>query len=503
LLQILLAKATAELIIRFGILSSGAIELQLKCTERLTRHAEALLPVILALAVGLFVQPVSAQQHNYTKTIVDDLAHAQICLENGELDQAKKGFLSIIIRDPQCPEAQTGLGRSYLREGNYVLAEGPLKKALALQPGNANLLNDLGNAAYRQEHYADAISYFKQALDHAGNDAYKVHVNLANALSDAHQLDEAIKHFAAAISLKNDYAPAYNGLAKMYYDNGRYEQAIQQAKEAIARKPDYAMAYYHLGVALAAENKIDEARSAFEQSVKYEKNPQYGADTRRILAKLNAPRAAMPASAIKVLDSDNYLPATPADIDKLLTNRQWAIAEKAIEAEMQQGGDKDPMLWNNLGYSLMHQAGGYPRAKKAFGRAISLKNGNFATANYNLGQLLRLMNDSDGAEVALKRAIENARVGGTTFPLAQNALGLVLKQRGDFKSAESAYKRAIMQSGVDLPVAHYNLAIVLEKTDKTRQAVLEYKAYLRLAPGGLNVKQAQARLSRLLGSEQS
>ncbi len=474
-------------------------KLQTQCTERFTRPAERLLAVSIALGV-LVSEPVLAQKHDVTTATVDDLYQAQIHLDHGELDEAQKGFLKIIAKDPQSSDAQTGLGRTYLREGNFAAAEKPLQEALKLQPGDANLLNDLGNAAYRQEHYAPAIAYFKRALEHAGNDAYKVHVNLANALSDAHQLNEAIKHFAAAISLNSDYAPAYNGLAKMYYDNGHYKDAVQQAREAIARKPDYSMAWYHLGVALAAENKIDEARSAFEESIKYEKNSQYAADTRRILTKLNSAKVA-PASVVKLLDSSNFMPSVaPADVERLLADRQWAAAEKAIESQLQEA-DSDPNLWNNLGFALMHQAGSYVRAKKAYARAIGLKNGNFATANYNLGQLLRLMNDSDGAEAAFKRAIENARVSGTTFPLAQNALGLVLKQRGDFKSAESAYKRAIMQSGVDLPVAHYNLAIVMEKTDKTRQAVVEYRAYLKLAPTGLNVKQAQARLSRLLGNE--
>jgi tetratricopeptide (TPR) repeat protein len=73
----------------------------------------------------------------------------------------------------------------------------------------------------------------------------------------------------------------------------------------------------------------------------------------------------------------------------------------------------------------------------------------------------------------------------------------MLKEKGDYKAADSAYKRAIMQSGVELPVVHYNRAILLEHMDNTREAVQEYKAYLALAPRGLNVKQAEVRLKRL------
>ena len=84
-----------------------------------------------------------------------------------------------------------------------------------------------------------------------------------------------------------------------------------------------------------------------------------------------------------------------------------------------------------------------------------------------------------------------------TCPLANNALGMVLKQLGDNTGALAAYKLAISQAGSDFPVVHYNYAILLEKTDNTREAVNEYKLYLKLAPQGVNVDQAQARLRRL------
>ncbi len=94
-------------------------------------------------------------------------------------------------------------------------------------------------------------------------------------------------------------------------------------------------------------------------------------------------------------------------------------------------------------------------------------------------------------------AIASAKQQRKSCPLAHNALGIVLKQLGDTDGAARSYKLAISQAGTDLPVIHYNYAILLEKTDHTREAVQEYKAYLKLAPQGLSVQQAQARLKRL------
>jgi tetratricopeptide (TPR) repeat protein len=436
--------------------------------------------------VSVCVKPV------FALSLSEELAHGESCLSQGNITEAKRQYLTIVLRDPNCGEAQIGLGRTYLSEGDYKSAEDYLKRALKSKSNDANLLNDLGNAAYRQEHYDDAISYFNKALENSGPDSYKVQTNLGNAYSDAHRLDEAVKHFAAAIALKNDFAPAYNGLSKMYFDNGHYEEAAEKAREAIAHKPDYATAYYHLGLSLAYLKKIPEAKEALEQSLKYEKSQQYAGDTRRIIANLSA--GIVPSARRNAGTGSHYEPAL---IEKMLKGKQWAQAQGAIEVALKQGGDGDPLLWNSLGFSLMHQPGGYQAAKKAFTQALSLRHGNFAEANYNMGQLLRLMNDNAGAEKAFRAAIDNGKANHTPNPLVQNALGLMLKEKGDYKAADSAYKRAIMQSGVELPVVHYNRAILLEHMDNTREAVQEYKAYLALAPRGLNVKQAEVRLKRL------
>jgi predicted TPR repeat methyltransferase len=74
---------------------------------------------------------------------------------------------------------------------------------------------------------------------------------------------------------------------------------------------------------------------------------------------------------------------------------------------------------------------------------------------------------------------------------------LMLRQRGDVKGALAAYRMAIAQSGAELPVAHYNLAILLESSDKSREAVHEYMAYLKLKPHGYNAENARVRLKRL------
>ena len=107
------------------------------------------------------------------------------------------------------------------------------------------------------------------------------------------------------------------------------------------------------------------------------------------------------------------------------------------------------------------------------------------------------MNDNKGAEVAFRKSVEDAKLQKAPCALAQNALGLMLKQRNDLNGADACYRRALMDAGGELPVIHYNRAIVLERLERSRDAVQEYRAYLAKSPNGVNAKQAQLRLHML------
>jgi tetratricopeptide (TPR) repeat protein len=74
---------------------------------------------------------------------------------------------------------------------------------------------------------------------------------------------------------------------------------------------------------------------------------------------------------------------------------------------------------------------------------------------------------------------------------------LVLKQKGDIQGAEVAYKQTISQTKDQLPVVHFNYALLLEKSERSREAIDEYETYLKQAPHGSNVAEARARLKRL------
>ncbi len=181
-----------------------------------------------------------------------------------------------------------------------------------------------------------------------------------------------------------------------------------------------------------------------------------------------------------------------------MRTQEWGRAENELERLLSMPSGQSANRYNNYGYVLSRR-GKFEDAVRAYKKAIELKKGKFPEAHYNLGQALRLNNQTKEAEKEIYIAVQEAQQTNKRFPAALNAYALMLKARGDLKGANNYYHRALMQAADTMPVIHYNFAILLEKTEKSRDAVREYKRYLVLAPTGKNAKQARERLRRLTG----
>lgn len=462
-------------------------------------------------------------------------AHAQI--DAGHFSQARAIINEALKQDRSNPAGLEMLGRSYLMEGNYAQAERTLRQALQYDGHNVAALNNLANTLFRQRKVREAIPYYKRALDlEHGQDARLLN-NLANCYVDLNQLDAATGYFTKALKIEPDSAQTYFGLGRMYYEHDKLDLAESNIENAIHFKSDYASAYYYLGAILAKKGQYDTSITALRTSLQYEKDPHFMGETRSMMEQVeqlknnavNVASAAPPASPGPSFPPPSAPQTPPSTLlgggekppvphaaqplsagvsedkeaavehsNQLLNTRQFAAAQREISGILSRFGD-DPVLWNNLGYARAH-SGDTKAAIDDYNRAIKLRKF-YPNARYNLGQAYRRLGNSNAAEASFRAAIEDASKTQTMCAPAQNALGLMLKQRHDYEGARKAYNMAILQSGDRLAVAHYNLAIVLEKTDHARQAVHEYQLYIKLEPDGRNAHNARVRLNRLLGTD--
>lgn len=85
------------------------------------------------------------------------------------------------------------------------------------------------------------------------------HNNLGDTYIKQGHINEAIKEFKTAISLKPDLGRAYYNLGNAYVEQGHINEAIIEYKTAIRLWPGYADTHYNLGNIYAKQNSLSEA----------------------------------------------------------------------------------------------------------------------------------------------------------------------------------------------------------------------------------------------------
>jgi tetratricopeptide (TPR) repeat protein len=173
-----------------------------------------------------------------------------------EAEQAFKKAVS--INDDSC--AECGLGMVYHLQGRNEEAEKTLKKAAALNPGDACASNQLGRMYYKLERYPEAIEAFRTNVKLNPN-AISYHF-LGNSYLYSNQFEKALTAYDEALRAKPDYVRVYVYIGHAFSHLKRWPEAIDSYHKAIKANPDDAEARLGLGyLELQSGNK----KAALEQ----------------------------------------------------------------------------------------------------------------------------------------------------------------------------------------------------------------------------------------------
>jgi protein O-mannosyl-transferase len=130
------------------------------------------------------------------------------------------------------------------------------------------LLMTLGFASWeRSAIYADTATLWRDNVE-KNPDAAVAQYHLANALSRAGQLQEAIDHYERAVQIKPDYEEARSNLAFCLLHTGRLQSAIEQLEEFVQIDPRSVEAHFNLGIALAQAGRIEDAIGHYQEAVR-------------------------------------------------------------------------------------------------------------------------------------------------------------------------------------------------------------------------------------------
>lgn len=177
--------------------------------------------------------------------------------------------------------------------GQLREAEALYREVLAVNPANADALNNLGLIAVQGGRLEEACSCFQRAIEAAPNHAL-FHLNLGNVLQDLQRNEEARRAFRRSIQLNPDMPQAYNNLAALLHQDGSLTEAAALLKTALKIMPDFPEALNNLGTLLKDWGELDEALACFRRAIRLK--PDYEAAQSNLLFALNY------ATAVKMDD---------------------------------------------------------------------------------------------------------------------------------------------------------------------------------------------------------
>jgi serine/threonine protein kinase/tetratricopeptide (TPR) repeat protein len=192
-----------------------------------------------------------------------------------DLDEARRLFENVVLREPRYAPAWSGLGITqlqYLRHGlggqMYVLeSRRAFDKALALDPGSveANLYRVYMLLSRGEKESArHGIAHLLQT---AGND-WNVHRIAGMTLRSDGQYQAALRHFQIALQLSpSDAAIIYNHRARVFQYQNQLELAGDEIYKGLALEPKQPLLRISRGYQLMREGKLPEAITVLEEVV--------------------------------------------------------------------------------------------------------------------------------------------------------------------------------------------------------------------------------------------
>lgn len=393
---------------------------------------------------------------------------AYLLQRNGDFDEAVIHYQKALDahQDPQQEYlVNIRLGECLLGSNKAGQARQAFERAHQLSPTDPVALARLGETAFKEKKYEDAVEYLENALKQQP-EADKLHYTLAMAYRALRKMKEARKHLAlrgkVGLQPPDPLLKALNDFvagsrihvlnARMAFGAERYEDAAELFQKAVDAQPEDASCRVNLGVTLSKLGKHDEAIKQLEKALE--------------------------------LQPDNF--SAHFNIGSLLLFE--GQHEKAIE-HLQFVVDKDPKdaTANLLLANALMKSRRLVEAGRYYNRALEIDS-RLTDAWLELGYVLDMLNQPGEAVALLEKAHSEMPSDG---PIAQ-ALARELAMSSDYGYRDGkralALALAVYRSRKDYETAK-TLAMAYAELNLCDKAVFWMKKSIQMATkAGMNIE---------------
>lgn len=186
-------------------------------------------------------------------------------LRSGERAAARKSIERAIAIEPGLAEALYNLGNALFEDGELANSAVFLRRAAELDPANGHFQAAYGQTLHKLGQYRDAVAALRHAVEQFPADVL-LRCDMGDALLAGGATGQAIAEFerAEALDPRLARAPYSRGCAESARRN--HAAAEHCFERAVALSPDWAEAQHNLGQALFNLGEVDAALAWFRQA---------------------------------------------------------------------------------------------------------------------------------------------------------------------------------------------------------------------------------------------
>jgi tetratricopeptide (TPR) repeat protein len=172
--------------------------------------------------------------------------------------------------DPDNPEVVLKLARVLRTVERNEEALMLFERYKEMVPGDYQVLAQIGSCLSAMGRFAEAESYFRDALK--GLDDPVTHYNMGLLLALTNRPDEAVKEYEKALERDPMHSDARSNLAAALARQGRLDRAAVELRRLLEHDPENAGARTNLGLVLLQQGRREQARVQLEEALRL--NPQ-------------------------------------------------------------------------------------------------------------------------------------------------------------------------------------------------------------------------------------
>jgi len=379
---------------------------------------------------------------------------AQLLLDDGRPDQARKHAEFLTRTFPEWAEGFDLLGRCSSEEGDLASAEIFFKRAASLDPTSSTFPFNAGVVLWKQKKPAEALKSFERSIG-LNESCVECRFWKAKCLLELGKTDAGLELLREVSQDRLWGAKAAYQMGAAFLQSGEADSAVFYLEKAVEEDPTKPAWYNVLASAYARAGRTDEAVKAYEKAgglAKQKSHFQYE-QGRLLLGEGKAEEAAKLFQA--ALDEDSSLAPAWLGLAFSLKGSKPLAASEAL-ARYVALAPKD--LERRLMLAAWLSRSG--RSEEALDRARGLMEEDLSPDQLSrLGSLLLQLERPGDAERILQKSL---RTGKPTAELCHN-LGFAYEKLGDLDRAIRFYEEELKidpenrRSRLDLAILYFNL----------------------------------------------